>query len=245
MKGARRALQEAYSVFLTTPENLDFAPPKPGYTPLKSKPRRITRDGSGVITSTPDPQCHAVETFTGRTSTTHRCAVLTWDAKIIAAAENQIPVNSLWLRFAYDPYLDTNSMVRNQIRASLLPIIFGIWCYAPRSRQVNIDNSVRLIRFVDWMILDTASRMRSGVAMNIRSTDASGAPTVKRADSNDMARALGYQSARHANWERSWAPHVRDVYGILNAIDREGLRPISEILYRREDAVREAREGAG
>ena len=245
MKGARRALQEAYSVFLTTPENLDFSPPKPGYTPLKAKPRCTIRDKNGTITSTPDPQCHAVETFTGRTSTTHRCAVLTWDAKIIAAAENQIPVNYLWLRFAYDPYLDINSMVRNQIRASLLPIIFGIWCYVPRSRLVSVDNPARLIRFVDWMILDTASRMRSGTAMNIRSTDASGSPMVKRADSNDMARALGYQSARHANWERSWAPHVRDVYGILNSIDRESLRPISEILYQREDADKEARESAG
>ena len=222
MIGARRALQEAYSVFLTTPENLDFSPPKPGYTPLKAKPRRIVRNReTGQITSTPDPKCHASETFTGRTSTNHRCAVLAWNAPIIAAAEKQSPVKMLWLRFAYDPYLDINSTAKNKIRAALITEIFSLWSFWPKRRQPDIGNPVRLVRLVDLVLCDTAIRIRTERESHI--------------NANEMARKLGFQSADHANWWRSWAHHVNDIYSVIDAVDREALQPIAAILHSREE----------
>lgn len=242
MKSARLALQEAYSTFLTTPENLDFAKPDREYQMMSRVKNGVIygrrgTDDEGLVIDTPRPQCHGSETFTGRTSTTHRCAVLAWNAPILAAAENQILVNSTWLRFAYDPYLDTNTMVRNGFRARLIELIFGIWCFSPRRRQVPMDMPARLIRLVDWMIMDTAARFRSQQPMNVRRQDGSVGP----ADPDDFSRALGFESARHAHWARSWQPHANDLYGILNAIDREALRPVTAVLYERENR----REAAG
>lgn len=220
MRSARIALQEAYSPFLMTPENINMTRPKEGYKPLKAKARRVTRNRDGAITATPDPICHASETFTGRTSTTHRCAVLIEGGKIISAAENQPPVRSLWLQFAYNPYLDTNQTERNRIRADLLPLIWGLWCFWPKRRRPDIDNPVRLVRLLDLCMLDCARRFR---------TDKDPGE-----EQQNWWQKLGYSSSAQAQWTRSWEPHTKDLYDLIDMLDRVSLEPVTRLLREQE-----------
>lgn len=50
------------------------------------------------------------------------------------------------------------------------------------------------------------------------------------------AQKLGYESASAANWNRSWAPHVDDLYRVIDNLDRVALRPVVQELQRREEA---------
>lgn len=224
MISARMALQQAYSVFLGTPENLAMARPKDNYKPMPAKRRAVTRDGSGMISSTPNPICHATETFTGRTSTTQRVAAAVDAGQLIAAAECQPEIRSLWLQFAYNPYLDTNTTERNRIRAWLIPQLFGLWAFANKSRRPDLSNPVRLVRLLDLVMLECARQFR---------TDGPGMPAQRP---TEWAQKLGFESADSANWRRSWAPHVDDLYAVIDRLDRVALRPVVEELKRREEA---------
>lgn len=231
MISARMALQQAYSVFLGTPENLAMAKPERDYKPMRAVVRRVNRDKSGTITSTPNPICRATETFTGRTSTTQRVAAAIDAGQIIAAAECQPAIRSQWLQFAYNPYLDTNSTERNRLRAQLIPLVFGLWAFSRKSRRPDLDNMVRLVRLLDLVMIECARQFR---------TDGPGMPPVQP---KAWAQRLGFESADAANWGRSWAPHVDDLYRVIDNLDRIALRPvISELLRRQEardaDAVR-------
>jgi hypothetical protein len=237
MSGARSALQEAFAYYLKSPDTLQYQSPKRGHTVVRTKPRRIVRapkdaPNAGEIIATPAPQCHANETFTGRTSTTHRVASAMEAGELIDAAENQPLIKALWLRFAYDPYLDVNPQLKNQIRAELIPLVWGIWCFWPKSRKPDTSNMLRLVRLVDVVMVDTAQRFRAPeVLPKKRNADGTVSPVTR----DDHARALGYSSADNANWQRSWAPHEGDLYNILDNVDREALIPVIEVLSRRDE----------
>jgi hypothetical protein len=224
------ALQQAYSVFLGTPENLAMAKPERDYKPMRAKARRVSRDESGTITSTPNPICHATETLTGRTSTTQRVARLIDAGQIIAAAEGQPEIRANWLRFAYNPYLDINELERNRARADLIPLLWGLWAFSRKTRQPDLSNAVRLVRLLDLVMVECARQFR---------TDGPGMPQPRP---TEWAQKIGFQSADAANWGRSWAPHVDDLYRVVDMLDRVALQPVVDELRRREaanaDAVR-------
>lgn len=223
MISARMELQKAYSIFLGTPSDLATKPSQ-GYKPLKAKPRRVVRDEDGNITQTPAPICHATETFTGRTSTTQRVAAAIGAGQLIAAAEAQPDIRSFWLQFAYNPYLDTNTLERNRIRAWLIPQVFALWAFSPKSRRPDLGNPVRLVRLLDLVLCACACQFR---------TEGPGMPS---SSPSAWARVLGYESAEAANWKRSWAPHVDDIYRAIDMLDRRALQPVVAELKRREDA---------
>lgn len=225
MISARMALQQAYSVFLGTPENLAMAKPERDYKPMRAQVRRVSRDESGTITSTPNPICHATETFTGRTSTTQRVAAAMDAGQIIAAAECQPEIRSCWLQFAYNPYLDTNTLERNRVRARMIPQVFGLWALSTKSRKPDLSNPVRLVRLVDLIMCECARQFR---------TDGPGMPQPRP---KEWAQKLGFESADAANWGRSWAPHVDDLYRVIDTLDRVALGPVISELLRRQEAM--------
>lgn len=224
MISARMALQQAYSVFLGTPENLAMAKPDRDYTPMRATVRRVSRDEFGTITSTPNPICHASETFTGRTSTTQRVAAAIDAGQIIAAAECQPEIRSSWLQFAYNPYLDTNTLERNRIRAQMIPLVFGLWAFSRKTRRPDLGNMVRLVRLTDLVMIECARQFR---------TEGPGMPPVQP---KAWAQKLGFESADAANWRRSWAPHVDDLYRVIDTLDRVALQPVVGELVRRQEA---------
>lgn len=219
MISARISLQMAYSIFLTSPENLDYERPKQGYEMLRKK-RNATTYRNDAIIKTPRPTCHASESFSGRTSTTHRCATLIMQAApLIRAAENQSEIKSRWLQFAYDPYMDINRDARNEMRYKLIPLIFCVWAFAPKQRRPDLDNPVRLVRLVDLCIDDCARRFRTDKAQQ---------------DTSLWWRQLGYDSSASAQWNRSWARHAEDIYAVIDRLDREALAPVVRTLAEQE-----------
>lgn len=247
MISARMRLQQAYSVFLGTPENLAMARPKDNYKPMPAKRRAVIRDGSGTITSTPSPICHATETFTGRTSTTQRVAAAIDAGQLIAAAECQPAIRSLWLQFAYNPALDLNDLQRNSIRAQLRREMIVLWCLSPKRKRPSMQmsdygellNSVRYLRLLDAIVVDCAVQYRTkGPGRH----DLAATKTGDRDEQetklypSKWARCIGFETTQAANWNRDWRPHAEDMIDLVDMVDRIALGPVVEVLQRRRDA---------
>lgn len=233
MRSARIALQEAYSIFLTSPEQEMFVAPKQGYKVERAKPRRVVRDKDGKIIETPDPMVTGSESFAGRTSTNHRCAVAIFDSgRILMAAEgrDQPEILARWNRFAYNPAMDMDRRVRNILLADLIRDVFCLWAFSPKQRRPNLDNPVRLVRLVGMVIEDSAHRFKSGSAPNVRTPEGK----ARRITVDDYAQRLGYDSANGASWYKTWHYHWEDIYGVVDNIDRLALKPITELLIERE-----------
>lgn len=246
MKSARMALQQAYSVFLGTPGMETTR--KTDYKPLRQNARRVVRDEDGNIVRTPGPICHATETFTGRTSTTQRVAAAIDAGQLIAAAESQPPIRSLWLQFAYNPALDLNELNRNRIRSQLLREMIILWTLAPKQKPPSMRysehgellNSVRYLRLLDSIMVDCAVQYRThGPGSHDLAADAGDDGQLRHYPSR-WARALGYETPQAANWNRDWRPHAEDMAGLVDRVDRVALGPIVRELERRQEAMQDA-----
>lgn len=221
--------------------------PKAGVKPLKKVPRRVIRDASGTIIRTPSPICHATETFTGRTSTTQRVAAAISAGLLIAAAESQPPIRSLWLQFAYNPALDLNELQRNSIRGQLLREMIALWCLSPKRAQPSIRlsehgellNSVRYLRLLDAVVMDCAVQYRTrGPGQHDLTTTRTGERDEEetRRYPAKWARSIGYATTQAAHWNRDWKPHAEDMVELVDLVDRIALGPIVQELQRRREA---------
>jgi len=241
MDDIKQALSTAYGVFLASPSSDVWEKPD-----LILKKRAMDR---GLTASThqrkaqrlkysPDrttlveiPAKHTVTaTATRRHSQAHTAVVAkAMEAgQVIAAAENQAAIKALWLRYCYDPYLDINRNVNQQIERLLMPLMFGVWCYWPRRKTPTQRQLQRAILFFGMVVQD-AARCERGGSLSLKTS------------STYKAEQMGYGESRAAfqksDYTRQWAPLEKDIRALATMLDQAAMEPVYQLFIHSSRAM--------
>ena len=247
MTPARFALTEAFGLFLHGADNDKFSKPTDEQEAKskalknsmpKAKPIRYEyRDGVKIIVDLPERRsATGKNTWVGRTSTTHRCAVAIDAGKIMTAALNQSEIKARWLEYVYDPYFEIDpDRQRRRFEQVIFPGVCALWALSPYKRKLPTDKQfTRFLRLIACCIESYARYARSGhVGMKMTATQ--------------KAEALGYGSTnggayKSANWGTQWSWLDRDVMAILERLDEVAMAPVVLAFSRQVEARRFERE---
>ncbi len=222
---ARSALSEAYALYLSAAPDETFRKKDSLVKSLvlRQRARRIRYDKDrALILSLPNLNVvTGSQTRVSRIDTTNRCAQGMWAGKVIAAAENQTPINALWLRYVYDPYLDVNPGAKAQVERKLYPLLFGLWCFWPRRKTPAPQFMAQAITLFECVIRDGVIECRTG--LNNRKSSS----TYK---SEQMGFGVGKSAYQKADYSRAFAPMEQDIRALIKVLDRSAIAPVVELL---------------
>lgn len=223
---ARVALTEAFCLYLMAPPDETFQKKDSLVKTLvlRKTPRRIRYDKDrALILSLPN-----LNTVTGtqsrvsRINTTAKAASALWAGKLIAAAENQPLIKALWLRYAYDPYLDVNATIKDHTERQLFRLLFGLWCLYPRQKTPRMDLMPRALVLFRCVIEDAVNECRTGL------------PSLKSSNTwkaEQMGYGKGKAAYQHADYSRAWAPIERDLRNMLTQLDKAAMVPVIDAFF--------------
>ena len=222
---ARAALTEAFALYLTAPPNETFQK-KDNLVKslvLRKQPQRIRYDKQRqLILSLPNlTRVTGTQTRVSRINTTARAASALWAGTLIAAAENQPLIKALWLRYAYDPILDINPMLKRQLERRLFRLLLGLWCLYPRRKTPKPALMEKALVLFKCVIQDAVIECRTGVN-NRKSSN-----TYK---SEKMGYGVGKAAYQHADYSRAWAPIEHDLRAMLTQLDKHAMGPVIDAL---------------
>lgn len=218
---AREALTKAFSLYLMAPPDETFQKKDSLVKTLvlRRSPKRIRYDKDReLILSLPN-----LNTVTGtqtrvcRLNTSEAAAGALKAGKLIAAAENQPLIKALWLRYAYDPYLDVNGTMKDHTERQLFRLLFGLWCLYPRIKTPRMDAMPRALVLFQCVIEDAVNECRTGL------TQLKSSNTFK---AEQMGYGKGKAAYQCADYSRTWAPIERDLRTMLTRLDQAAMVPV-------------------
>lgn len=249
MTPARFALTEAFGLFLHGADNDSFDRPTAEQERLsaaipKSRQKRIKRadiDGVNVIIEMPSLNiATGKNTWIGRTSTSHRCAVAIDAGKMMAAALNQDELKARWLEYVYDPYFDIDQDRRNRMfRQVIFPGVCMMWSFWPHKRvRPTPAKFNRFVTLIGQCIASYSRYARSGnKSMKLTATQKAGAMGY---GSRLNGRISGAWDA--ANWKAQWSGLDADVMRLLEELDETAIAPVV-VAFTRQLELRRAERG--
>lgn len=224
---AAETLETAYTVNKMTHDQGLWE--KPTHTVTMNKPAGVVYDAHkkserSEIVSTPQQTIHAKETFTGRTSTSHRVMDFLEAGKIISAAERISIGHTDWARFCYDPTACHLSIIRDEKSAVQIELRWADKSYLTLAKRMFCAWAVGNSRKVDLTRGPLYLRVAMVALANARHKAICGRELLSVAD---MCRWLGYKDADGANWYRGIKGHYRVMQRLIETLDADVLTSVS------------------
>ncbi|MCP4700467.1 MAG: hypothetical protein GY862_26985 [Gammaproteobacteria bacterium] len=249
MTPARFALSDAFGIFLHGSDQDAFAhidrlqEEKQKSLPKKKRAKPIRyedREGVRVIAELPEVRiATGKNTWVGRTSTNHRCAVAVDAGRLMSAALNQDEIKARWLEYCYDPYFEIDpDRQRRRFEQAIFPGICMLWAFWPHKRVRPTPHQLNRFLMLTAQCIYSYSRF---VRCGIEST---------KTTASAKAAAMGYGSilngkARGAwdasNWSRDWQALDADLMRMLEWLDETAIAPVDNALRRQVEARRAER----